>query len=71
MDDFPLAAAHQKLGNKQDARIWYDRGVAWMADNKSPFVAELAILRADAEALLGIEKQAEPAPDKTSPDKRR
>jgi tetratricopeptide (TPR) repeat protein len=55
-DYFPLAAAHQKLGNKQDARIWYDRGVAWMAANRPPYVAEVAILRADAEALLGIEK---------------
>jgi hypothetical protein len=67
-DYFPLAAAHQKLGNKGEARKWYDRGVAWMADNKHPYVAELAILRADAEALLGIEKPAEPAPVKTSPD---
>jgi hypothetical protein len=39
-----------------------------MAANKHPCVAELAILRADAEALLGIEKQATPAPDKPSPD---
>jgi hypothetical protein len=33
-----------------------------MAANKSPFVAELAILRADAEAVLGIEKQPKPTP---------
>jgi tetratricopeptide (TPR) repeat protein len=69
-DDFPLAAAHQKLGNKQEARKWYDRGVAWAAANEHPYVAELAILRADAEALLGIEKQSKPAPDRTAPDKR-
>jgi serine/threonine protein kinase/WD40 repeat protein len=69
-DYFPLAAAHQKLGHKEEARQWYDRGAAWMADNKSPFVAELAILRAEAEALLGIEKQSKPAPDKPSPDKK-
>jgi WD40 repeat protein len=67
---FPLAAAHQKLGHKEEARKWYDRGVAWMAANKHPYVAELTILRADAEALLGIEKQATPAPDKTSPDQK-
>jgi serine/threonine protein kinase/WD40 repeat protein len=69
-DYFPLAAAHQKLGNKEEARKWYEQAVAWMAVNKTPYVAELAILRADAEALLGIEKEATPAPDKTSPDKR-
>jgi hypothetical protein len=69
-DYFPLAAAHQKLGNKEEARQWYDRGVKWMAANEHPYVAELAILRADAEAVLGIEKQAKPAPDKTSPDKK-
>jgi tetratricopeptide (TPR) repeat protein len=67
---FPLAAAHQKLGNKQEARKWYDRGVAWTSANEDPYVAELAILRADAEALLGIEKQAAAAPNKTSPDQR-
>jgi hypothetical protein len=32
-------------------------------------VAELATLRADSEALLGIDRQAAHAPDKTSPDK--
>jgi tetratricopeptide (TPR) repeat protein len=67
-DYFPLAAAHQQLGDKEEARKWYDRGVAWTAANEHPYAAELAILRADAEALLGIEKQAQPAPDKRSPD---
>jgi WD40 repeat protein len=51
---FPLAAAHQQLGNKEEARKWYDQGVAWMTANKTPLVAELAVLRADAEAVLGI-----------------
>jgi tetratricopeptide (TPR) repeat protein len=69
-DYFPLAAAHRKLGNKEEARKWYDRGVAWAAANEHPYVAELAILRADAEALLGIEKQSKPAPDRAAPDKR-
>jgi hypothetical protein len=41
-----------------------------MAANQHPYAAELAKLRADAEAVLGIDKQAEPAPDKTSPDKK-
>jgi tetratricopeptide (TPR) repeat protein len=63
-DYFSLAAAHQRLGHKEDARNWYDQGVAWVAANKHPHAAELAVLRADAEALLGIEKQGKPAPDK-------
>jgi tetratricopeptide (TPR) repeat protein len=53
-DYFPLAAAHQKVGNKQQARKWYEQGVAWMDAHKHFFAAEQAILRADAEALLGI-----------------
>jgi tetratricopeptide (TPR) repeat protein len=69
-DYFPLAAAHQQLGNNGEARKWYLRGVAWMAANKHPHMAELTALRADAEALLGIEKQSKPAPDKTSPGKK-
>jgi hypothetical protein len=51
---FPLAAAHQQLGNEEEARKWYDQGVAWMTANKTPFAAELAVLCADAEAVLGI-----------------
>jgi tetratricopeptide (TPR) repeat protein len=67
-DYFPLAAAHAKLGNKKEARQWYDRGVAWMAEHAHPHAAELAILRADAEALLGIVKQSQPGPERRSPD---
>jgi serine/threonine protein kinase/WD40 repeat protein len=63
-DFFPLAAAHQKLGHKQVARQWYDLGVAWAAANEDEYPIELAILRADAEAVLGINAQAEPPADK-------
>jgi tetratricopeptide (TPR) repeat protein len=68
VDYFPLAAAHQKLGNKKEARQWYDRGVVWMAEHAHPCADELAVLRADAEAVLGIEKPPQPGSDKTSPD---
>jgi tetratricopeptide (TPR) repeat protein len=68
-DYFPLAAAHQRLGHKEEARNWYDKGVAWMAAKKQPYAAELAVLRADAEALLGIEKPSKPAPDKPAHDR--
>jgi serine/threonine protein kinase/Flp pilus assembly protein TadD len=57
-DYFPLAAAQQKLGNEKAARQWYDRGVAWMDEHAHPYAAELALLRADAETLLGIERQS-------------
>jgi tetratricopeptide (TPR) repeat protein len=67
-DYFPLAAAYQQIGNKEEARKWYDRGVAWMAANKHPHAAELAVLRADAEARLGIEKPSLPGPDRTPPE---
>jgi hypothetical protein len=66
-DYFPLAAAHQKLGNKREARQWYDRGVAWADAHAHPYAAKLGVLRADAEALLGIEKQSQPAADRTPP----
>ena len=60
-DYFPLAAIHQRLGNKEEARKWYDRGVAWVRENRRFHAdAELAVLRADAEAALGIGKQPKP-----------
>jgi serine/threonine protein kinase/WD40 repeat protein len=68
-DYFPLAAAHQKLGHQKEARQWYDRGVAWMAEHAHPYAAELAVLRADAEVILGIEAPSKPAPDRP-PDRK-
>jgi WD40 repeat protein/Flp pilus assembly protein TadD len=67
-DYFPLAAAHQQLGNKE-AREWYDRGVAWARDNTPMFASEMAVLRADAETALGIGKQAKPDPLKPPAEK--
>src|SRR5205807_5020677 len=34
-DWFVLAMAHARLGDKTQARTWYDRAVAWMEDRKS------------------------------------
>jgi Flp pilus assembly protein TadD len=66
-DFFPLAMAHYRLGHKEEARQWYDRGLAWMAAHKQPiYPVKLAVMRADAEALLGIPN---PSPDK-SPEKK-
>jgi len=51
---FFLAMAHWQLGNKDEARKWYDQAVGWMAKNK-PQDEELSRFRAEAETLLKIE----------------
>jgi tetratricopeptide (TPR) repeat protein len=62
-DFFFLAMAHWQLGEKEQARQWYDRAVAWMAKNR-PQDEELKRFRAEATNLLGIkdEPEAEPIP---------
>ena len=52
-DFFFLAMSHWRLGNRDDARQWYDKAVAWMEKNK-PNDEELKRFRAEAEELLGI-----------------
>ena len=56
---FFLAMAHWQLGNKDEARKWYDQAVGWMEKNK-PHDEELRRFRAEAEALLKIEKKPMP-----------
>jgi serine/threonine protein kinase/uncharacterized protein HemY len=51
---FFLAMAHWQLGDKQQARSWYDRAVRWM-DEKQPRDKNLRRWRAEAAALLGRE----------------
>jgi tetratricopeptide (TPR) repeat protein len=51
---FFLAMAHWQLGDKKQARRWYDQAVTWMDKNK-PQDDELRRFRAEAEALLGIQ----------------
>ena len=53
LSHFFLAMSHWQLGNKDEARQWYDRGVEWMEKNK-PDDEELKRFRAEAEELLGI-----------------
>ena len=55
---FFLALAHWQLGEKDKARTWYDRAVAWM-DQNSPQNEELKRFRAEATALLGLAKVAQ------------
>jgi serine/threonine protein kinase/tetratricopeptide (TPR) repeat protein len=57
-DYFHLAMAHWQLGEKEKARTWYEKAVAWMDKNK-PQDEELRRFRTEAAALLKI-KVAEP-----------
>jgi tetratricopeptide (TPR) repeat protein len=54
-DFFFLAMAHWQLGEKDRARNWYARAVAWMEKHK-PKDKELLYVRAEAEALIGAPK---------------
>jgi serine/threonine protein kinase/tetratricopeptide (TPR) repeat protein len=55
-DWFFLAMARWQLGDKKDARKWYDQAVQWMEKNQ-PKNEELSRFRAEAETLLKIETQ--------------
>jgi Flp pilus assembly protein TadD len=56
-DFFVLAMAHERLGDKKQARTWYDQAVAWM-DQHKPKDEELLRFRAEAAALLGVKETA-------------
>ena len=54
---FFLAMAHWQLGQKEDARRWYDQAAKWMEKNNKNN-ADLRRFRVEAEELLGVtEKQ--------------
>ena len=48
--------AHWQLGDKNQARKWYDQAVAWM-DKNQPKDDELRRFRAEAEELLKVERK--------------
>jgi tetratricopeptide (TPR) repeat protein len=50
-DWFFLAMAHEKLGDHQKARTWYDKAVGWVT-NHQPENEELRRFRAEATELL-------------------
>jgi WD40 repeat protein/tetratricopeptide (TPR) repeat protein len=54
-DWFFLAMAHWQLGEKEEARKWYDKAVAWMTKNQ-PKDQELIRFRAEAGELLGMKE---------------
>ncbi|NQU19716.1 MAG: tetratricopeptide repeat protein, partial [Candidatus Nealsonbacteria bacterium] len=55
---FFLAMAHGKLGEKEEARRYYDRAVQWMAENQSPGAAfPISQFHDEAAEVLGIKEQ--------------
>ena len=58
--------AHWQLGDKKQARQWYDKAVSWMDKNK-PQDDELRRFRAEAEALLGIPEKPQPKAKEVQP----
>jgi tetratricopeptide (TPR) repeat protein len=61
-DWFFLAMAHWQLGNKDEARRWYEKAVEWMDKNQQilerlkPWDEELGRCRAEAQELLNVKK---------------
>ncbi len=69
LDWFFLAMADWKLGNKDAARVWYDKALEWMEKN-DPANEELIRFRAEAAELLGLPQPATestPREDSTNP----
>jgi serine/threonine protein kinase/tetratricopeptide (TPR) repeat protein len=65
LDWFLLAMSHWQLGERLEARRWYDRAVEWM-ENKAPvaFKSELDPFRTEAAQLLGLGQGALPRGEK-------
>ena len=53
---FLAAMAHWQLGDKDEARKWYDQAVAWMDMNR-PTNEELHRIRAEATELLSVKEK--------------
>jgi serine/threonine protein kinase/Flp pilus assembly protein TadD len=53
---FFLAMAHWRLGDKKQARQWYDQGVAWMKQNL-PYDEELCRFQVEAAGLMQIQEE--------------
>jgi tetratricopeptide (TPR) repeat protein len=61
VDWFFLAMTHWKLGDRDEARKWYDKAVAW-TDKHQPGNDELRRFRAEAAELLGVAVEVAPLP---------
>ena len=60
-DWFFLAMSRWQLGEKDEARKWYDRAVTWMDKNR-PNDEELRRFREEAAKLLKLEDSSKPIP---------
>jgi len=54
-DFFFLAMAYERLGDRKQARIWFDKAVQWM-DKRSPQGERDIRYRAEAKDILGIKE---------------
>ena len=54
-DHFFLAMAYERLGDRKQARIWYDKAVQWM-DKRSPQGEADIRYRAEAKEILGMKE---------------
>jgi tetratricopeptide (TPR) repeat protein len=60
-DWFFLAMAHGHLGEKEEARKWYDRAIAW-TDKNNPNDEEVRRFREEAAKVLMIDDPSKPVP---------
>ena len=61
MDWLFLAMAEWHLGNKDEARKWYEKSVDWM-ERKAAANEELTHFHAEAAGLLGVDDKKQPRP---------
>jgi non-specific serine/threonine protein kinase/serine/threonine-protein kinase len=61
-----LALAHARLGDREQARGWYDRALPWLSRNRSGD-QDFRRLQAEAASLLGLEPPAAPQAQPKSP----
>jgi serine/threonine protein kinase/tetratricopeptide (TPR) repeat protein len=66
---FFLAMTHWQQGDKDKARQWYDRAVAWMERHR-PGDEQFRRYRAEAAALLGLPDPAMPTGKEARPQKK-
>jgi tetratricopeptide (TPR) repeat protein len=67
-DWFFLAMARWQLGEKDQARTWYDHAVRWMDEHK-PRDKELRRFRAETAKLLGVKNTLAPEGQEVAPPK--
>jgi hypothetical protein len=56
--DDSLAITHWQVGDKPQARTWYDKAARWMQENQ-PKNEELLRFRAEAAALLEVNEKTD------------